>query len=72
MESAIEEAPPSMQWLTKALELARRHGVTFYDAVDHADQIINGCRFVIAERYVKKTAGSATTRKSVCEILLFH
>jgi predicted nucleic acid-binding protein len=61
MKFAIEEAPPSKQWLTKALELVQQHDVTFYDAAYHAVAIVNGGCFVTADsRYVNKTASSGS------------
>ena len=61
MKFAIEEAPPSKQWLTKAFGLAQRHCVPFYDAAYHAVAIINGGCFVTADsQYVDKTASSGS------------
>jgi predicted nucleic acid-binding protein len=61
MKFAIEEVPPSKQWLTQAFGLAQRHGVPFYDAAYHAVAIVNGGCFVTADsQYVDKTASSGS------------
>ncbi|MEA3276133.1 MAG: type II toxin-antitoxin system VapC family toxin [Pseudomonadota bacterium] len=57
----LQESPPSRQWLTAALQLTDRYGVTFYDAAYHAIAIVQDGLFVTADtRYVKrsKEAGS--------------
>ena len=61
MKFELQESPPSRQWLTAALQLTDRYGVTFYDAVYHAIAIVQHGMFVTADtRYVKraKEAGS--------------
>ena len=61
MKFAIEEVPPSKPWLTKTLELAKRHDVTFYDAAYHSLAIVHGGCFVTADtRYVTKTLSSGS------------
>jgi len=61
MKFELQESPPSHQWLTAALQLTDRYGVTFYDAAYHAIAIVQQGLFVTADsRYVKraKEAGS--------------
>jgi len=61
MKFDLEESPPSRQWLTAALQLTDRYGVTFYDAAYHAIAIVQHGLFVTADtRYFKqaKEAGS--------------
>jgi predicted nucleic acid-binding protein len=61
MKFDLEEAPPTTTWLTTALELTRKHEVTFYDAAYHALAIIHKGLFVTADtRYVDKVADPAT------------
>ena len=51
----LANAPPSRRWLDQALDLTRRHGVTFYDAAYHAHAILEGGVFVTAdERYFRR------------------
>src|ERR1700730_9801921 len=61
MKFSVEGAAPSKQWLTKTLEWAQGHDVTFYDAAYHAVAIVNGGCFVTADsRYVNKTTSSGS------------
>jgi len=61
MKFAIEEAPPSKQWLTKAIGLAQRHDVTFHEAAYHAVAIVNGGCFVTTDsRYANRAASSGS------------
>jgi predicted nucleic acid-binding protein len=53
----LQEAPPTQAWLTTALELTKKHEVTFYDAAYHALALIHKGLFVTADtRYVNKVA----------------
>jgi predicted nucleic acid-binding protein len=61
MKFGLEEAPPSNPWLTKALELASRHDVTFYDAAYHSLALVHGGLLVTADtRYVSRVAESGS------------
>jgi len=51
----LEEAPASVPWLLKTLELTRGYEVSFYDASYHALALIHGGTFVTADtRYVER------------------
>ncbi|MDP1903981.1 MAG: type II toxin-antitoxin system VapC family toxin [Pseudomonadota bacterium] len=51
--------PPTPDTQALALELVRRHGVTFYDASYHALAIVGGGMLVTADaRYVRKVGAS--------------
>lgn len=55
MKFGLEEAPPSPSWLAQALELTRRHEVSFYDAAYHALALIRNGLFVTADvRYISR------------------
>ena len=55
----LEVAPRSPEWLRHALDLTRRHDVTFYDAAYHAHAIAGRGVFVTAdERYVRRAGGA--------------
>ena len=59
MKFGLKEAPPSHRWLAKALELTRRHEVSFYDAAYHALALIHNGLFVTADtRYVARVTES--------------
>jgi predicted nucleic acid-binding protein len=59
MKFGFEEAPPSQRWLERALDLTRRHAVSFYDSAYHALALMHDGMFVTADtRYVKRTAPS--------------
>ena len=61
MKFGLREASPSPLWLAKALELVRRHEVSFYDAAYHSIAVLHGGQFVTADaRYVSraKSAGA--------------
>lgn len=57
----LEEATHSVRWIEKAVELAKHHGVTFYDAAYHAVAITHGGVFVTADaRYVERTKSAGS------------
>lgn len=57
MKFELQEAPPTPAWLTTALELTKKHEITFYDAAYHALALIHKGLFVTADtRYVNKVA----------------
>ncbi|MGH8259820.1 MAG: type II toxin-antitoxin system VapC family toxin [Steroidobacteraceae bacterium] len=57
----LEESPPSQTWLAKALELTRRHQVSFYDASYHAVALLHGGVFVTADtKYVGRAVESGS------------
>jgi predicted nucleic acid-binding protein len=61
MKFELQEAPPTSAWLTTALELTKKHQVTFYDAAYHALALIHKGLFVTANtRYVNKVADPGT------------
>jgi predicted nucleic acid-binding protein len=61
MKFELPEAPPTPAWLTTALELTKKHEVTFYDAAYHALALIHKGLLVTADsRYVNKVADPAT------------
>ncbi|MFO1400081.1 MAG: type II toxin-antitoxin system VapC family toxin [Steroidobacteraceae bacterium] len=59
MKFGLEEAPASPRWITTALELATRYGVTFYDAAYHATALVCGGVFVTADAHYFKRARAA-------------
>ncbi len=53
LKFGLEEMHPSERWLTTALGLTARCGVTFYDAAYHAVSLVHGGVFVTGDsRYV--------------------
>ena len=61
MKFELQEAPPTPAWLTTALELTKKHEITFYDAAYHALAVIHKGVFVTADtRYVNKVADPGT------------
>jgi predicted nucleic acid-binding protein len=51
----FEELAVSPRWITTALELSARHGVTFYDAAYHATALVCRGVFVTADaQYVRQ------------------
>ncbi len=56
LDFGLTEARRSPRWLHQTVSLAKRHGVTFYDAAYHATALVGGGVFVTAdERYVRCT-----------------
>ena len=58
-------AQRSRRWLSHALELTRRYGVTFYDAAYHAHAIVERGVFVTADaRYLQRTGEASAMHLS--------
>ncbi|MCP5197938.1 MAG: type II toxin-antitoxin system VapC family toxin [Gammaproteobacteria bacterium] len=55
----LQEASPTAQWLTTALELTQRFGITFYDAAYHAVAIVHQGDFITADRRYAERANAA-------------
>jgi predicted nucleic acid-binding protein len=52
-------AEPNEMWRVKTLDLAKTHGVTFYDASYHALAILHNGVFVTSdEKYLRKTSAA--------------
>ncbi|MGH8259024.1 MAG: type II toxin-antitoxin system VapC family toxin [Steroidobacteraceae bacterium] len=61
LKFGLEESPPSQPWLARALELTRRHNVSFYDASYHAVALVHGGVFVTADaKYVGRALESGS------------
>jgi len=57
----FDAVPASYSLIAKALELTRRHDVSFYDAAYHAVAIVHGGVFVTADtRYISRVASSGS------------
>jgi predicted nucleic acid-binding protein len=55
----LSESRCSQRWLSKTLELAHRHGVSFYDAAYHAVALLHNGVFITADaRYVTRAEAS--------------
>ena len=59
LEYRFPEAKSDASHVKVALELMRRHGVTFYDASYHAAAIQSGGTFVTADKAYVRRAGEA-------------
>jgi len=60
----LSESRSSQRWLSKTLELANRHDVSFYDAAYHAVALLHNGVFVTADtRYAARAraSGAVTT-----------
>lgn len=57
----LQESPSSQAWLAAALELTRRHRVSFYDAAYHAVALIHRGHFVTADAdYIARANSSGS------------
>ncbi len=56
----LTTAQRSRRWLSHALELTRRHGVTFYDAAYHAHAIVEQGVFITADARYLQRAGETS------------
>ena len=58
-------AQRSSRWLSQALELTRRYGVTFYDAAYHVHAIVEQGVFITADaRYLQRTGQASAMHLS--------
>jgi predicted nucleic acid-binding protein len=59
LKFGLQESPPSQPWITKSLELTRRHDITFYDAAYHALALLHDGLLITADtKYVTRAGKS--------------